>query len=102
MALKDLKRIKLDNRDTETLQENVREYLGQLNPIVLSGIIVDATVGTSTTLINHGLARKFQGWHLLDVQGDARVWRDATSTADSKLFLPLRASASVNVKLWVF
>ena len=103
LALSNFKTIKSEDADTMSLQGNVREYVNQLNNVILSGRIVSSVViGTSTTLVPHELARSYQGWHLVDLQGDARVWRDATSTADTTRFLPLRASSSVTVSLWVF
>lgn len=112
MALKDFQRIDAEDKTLVKVQENVDKYLRQINPTVNDGLflekiksgstLIDITIGTSTTLVPHGLGRIFQGWHLLDIQADARVWRDATSTSDPTKFLPLKASASVVVKLWVF
>lgn len=113
MALREFKKIDSDQRELIKIQDNVKEFLNRLNPVTLDGIfleqvqnssgqLVDITIGTSTTLVPHGLGRAFQGWHLMDIRGDARVWRDATVTTNLDLFLPLRASASVVVKLWVF
>ena len=111
MALKSLKTTDFRDKDLMKLQENVSEYVGQLNSIVLGGILlektigqapIEITIGTTTTLVAHGLSRKFQGWSLVDIQGDARVWRDVSYTDNLDKFLPLKASASVTVKLWVF
>jgi len=103
MALKDFQRFNAEDKEIVQVQENLSKYFKQLNPAILDGIFTqEVTISTSTTLVPHGLARKFQGWHLLDIQGDARVWRDTTSTADNTKFLPLRASTSVVVRLWVF
>lgn len=103
MALSKLKLIKSDDTELMGLQGNVREFINQLNEETLSGrILKDVVIGTSTTLVSHLLGRGYQGWHLLDIRGDSRVWRDATSTADNELFLPLVASSSVTVNLWVF
>lgn len=112
MALKDFKTIESSDLELMKVQENLLTYFRQLNPVTLSGLYlktiqssgsaIDITIGTSTTNVPHGLGRQFQGWHLLDLQGDARVWRDTTSTADGTRFLPLKASTSVKVSLWVF
>lgn len=103
MALKDFQKFDSDDREIVKLQENVSKVFKQLNPAVFDGVYLgEFTISTSTTLVPHGLARKYQGWHLLDIQDDARVWRDSTSTADNTKFLPLRASANVVVRLWVF
>lgn len=103
MALKKFKKIDFKDKDVSKFQDSVDEYLNQLNAVVLDGIILtDVLIGTTTTEISHKLGRNFQGWHLLDIHGDARVWRDTSSTADLTKFLPLKASASVTVSLWVF
>lgn len=108
MALKEFKYIQSTSPEVNKVQDNLRNYLLQLNKLTLSGNLLDKTgedpivIGTTTTLVPHGLGRRIMGWHLVDIQGDARVWRDDTSTANEELFLPLKASASVTIKLWVF
>lgn len=103
MALEEFRRIQPQDEDLRKIQENLRLYFGQLNKTVLDGVILeDVSVGTSTTSVPHGLARKYQGWQILDIHGDARVWRDTTSTLDNTKYLPLKASSAVTVKLWVF
>lgn len=108
MALKDIKYVQTVSPELNKVQDNVRNYLLQLNKFTLSGNLLEKIDGdpividTTTTLVPHGLGRRIVGWHLVDIQGDARVWRDTTSTANDELFLPLKASASVTIKLWVF
>lgn len=107
MALKDFKRFNIMDRETNDLQLNVRDFINQLDKNVLDGVRIEEvnklqiTLTTTTTLIPHGLGRSFLGWHLVDIQGDARVWRD-TADVDTTKFLPLKASATVVVSLWVF
>lgn len=103
MALKAFKKIDFKDKDSSRLQENIQSYLSQFNDVTLDGVVLtNVTVGTAITNIPHTLGREFQGWHLLDIQGDARVWRDTGSNSDSNKFLPLKASASVVVSLWVY
>ena len=112
MSLKDLSQIKMESQEVQTLQDNVFKYLRQLNTTILDGILlekipsggnqIEIVIGTSTTLVPHGLGRKIQGWQVVDTLADARIWRDPASTADLEKFLPLIASASVTIKLWVF
>lgn len=102
MALKDLKKIAFST-DLLKFQDYIIEWISQLNKTTLQGIVVkNVVINATTTDIQHGLGRAYQGWHLLDIQGDARVWRDPASVSDSSKFLPLRASATVTVSLWVF
>lgn len=103
MSLKEFKKFNSKTQDLNEVQQNVFLFGAQFNKEVLDGILLTSVaIGTSTTSIPHKLRRKFQGWHLVDIQGDARVWRDATVTSDLDKFLPLKASASVTVNLWVF
>jgi hypothetical protein len=102
MSLKDFKTIEIEDRVTSKLQDNVKLFVNQINKVITDGVFVEVTVGTVETLVEHKLGRQFLGWHLVDLQGDARVWRVATSTADQTKFLPLRSSIAVRVKLWVF
>jgi hypothetical protein len=103
LALKDLKLLHFRDRETADLQSNVREFLNQLDFNVLQGNVIDnVSLGTTATMIAHKLGRKFLGWQILDIQGDARVWRDTSITDRPEQFLPLKASSSVTVKLWVF
>lgn len=103
MAIKDLKRIKVQDQDLATVQESVYDFTRQINKVLTDGVILkDVLLGTSTTDVSHGLRRAYEGWQIIDVRGDVRVWRDATATSDNTKFLPLKASAAVTVSLWVF
>lgn len=101
--LKKLKRLKFENLEVSLLQENVREKLDSFDDVFLSGrLIGEVQLGTATVNIPHLLDRSYQGFTLVDIQGDARVWRDTASAADPVKFISLRASASVKIKLWIF
>lgn len=103
MALKDLKLLDLGDRGSNKLQENVRNFVRQFNKATSDGAILsEITVNTTQTLVSHGLGRAFQGWHIVDIEGDARVWRDTSYTLNKDKYLPLKASASVRVKIWVY
>lgn len=113
MALRDLKRVGSAKDDLFKGQENTMEFVRQLNKTMLDGVLltqirdsngrlVSIDIETSTTLVPHGLGRKFVGWHIIDILGDARVWRDDSVIKDRDKFLALKASAAVTVSLWVF
>jgi hypothetical protein len=86
----------------DAVQRETREALRALADAPFADPVeLTATIGTSTTLVPHGLGRRFRRWHLADLRGDARVWRDTASTADPALYLPLRASSAVTVTLIV-
>lgn len=103
VAIKEFKRIDTESRELNKIQDNIKEWCNQVNKTFNDGIILDeASVGTTTVLIEHKLGRMIQGWGIVDINADARVWRDATSTADLTRFLPLKASASATIKLYVY
>jgi hypothetical protein len=103
MAIKDLKRVKVNDHDIMALQESVYDFSRQINKTIADGVIItDEVINTAATSIPHGLNRAFVGWQILDIQGDARVWRDTSTTADNTKFLTLKASTAVTVSLWVF
>jgi hypothetical protein len=56
-------------------------------------------VGTTDTPLKHGLGRLPRGFHVADKDAQADVWRSAPSTDQ---LLTLRASAPVNVILWIY
>lgn len=103
MALRALKTTDFKDKDIVKFQENVAEFLNQLNATILNGLILsDIIVGTTDTDIPHMLGRTYSGWQLIDLQGDARVWRETASVSDKSKFLTLKASSQVTVSLWVF
>jgi hypothetical protein len=110
MSLKDFKKLDFTDQDLSRLQENIKQFVSQLDYNFLSGNLLETklnsqdpiVIGTSTTLVSHGLGRAFRGFVITDLQGDARVWRDTTVTQNLDKFIPLRASSTVTVKLWVF
>jgi hypothetical protein len=66
----------------------------EVGPVLLS---------TTTTNVQHGLGRQYIGWAVADIDNSAIVFRDATSTADNKLYLPLKLdSGTANVKVLVW
>lgn len=103
MALKDLKIVEVNDVNLSKLQENVRLFLEQLDYNLLSGNLTeDIVISTTTTLVPHKLDRKFMGFIITDQNADARIWRDTTSQADKTKFIPLIASSTVTIKMWVF
>lgn len=88
--------------DLAVIQDNVESTLQPLltNPLIDGGVLVGpVAITTSATNVSHLLGRAVRGWVLVDKDADARVWRQGAATP---LLLPLRASAAVNVRLYVF
>lgn len=104
MALKDFRYHQTSDTDLNKVQDNLGTFLNQLDRRLLSGLILEKAELKSAHTVNvpHMLGRAYQGWIILDQDGSAIIWRDAGSIADKTRFLPLKSSADVNVKIWVF
>jgi hypothetical protein len=65
---------------------------------MLTGIFIETQVDVIPTAINHKLQREPSGWFLMDIQGNAVVWRTAWDTST----ITLQSTALVTIGLWVF
>lgn len=83
------------------VQETIFQWSSQLkNQDLFPGRLIEG-VELSTTAVNveHGLTRLPLGWIVVDRDADESVFRSSALTTS---FLPLTASGSVTVSLWVF
>lgn len=65
--------------------------------------IVSLTVGTSATEVRHRLGRRWQGWQVVDLQGNTNIWRGTPPAGtDPAEQLWVQAGASVLAKILVF
>ena len=71
-------------------------------PFLKGNWIKAKPIGTSATVIDHGLGRAWQGYLITRMRADARVYEAATQPADPKKQLSLQASSAVTVDLYVF
>lgn len=99
--LKSFKKLSFKNEEANTLQDNVSQFLNQLNPVINSGVLIQGiSVGTTAKKIEHKLGRRLQGFIVVDKNSDCRVWRSSNTELD--LFITLTASASSTISIWVF
>lgn len=87
------------------LNEIAQERRPQLSSEILEGTVADGGIALTTgseNLVQHKLGRAVRGWKLIDIQGNATVWRDTATTSDPEKFLSLQCSGNVTVKLEVF
>jgi hypothetical protein len=95
-------KLKVDDETLDRVQDRIKGSFDALGRVpLLDGRLIDVAVATSETIIPHGLGRPWVGYLLVARDANAQVW-NAAPAADSSSFLRLTASASVNVKLWVF
>lgn len=91
-------------RDLGIVQERAEPILNSYSNSMLSDFVSinEVALGTTTVLVPHTLNRKYRGWYLVDLDANAVVYRDSTSTADTSKWLALKASAATTVNLVIF
>ncbi len=70
-------------------------------PIVDGVLLQDVALTTTSTTVNHGLGRPWNGYVVTRSNGNVVVY-DGTGVVDSAESISLLASASCVVDLWVF
>lgn len=107
------RRLTFDDRQLAAFQDNVDASLSPLVADPSSGkrYLEDMGDGrrqgipllsASTVLVPHGLGRPVRSWKVVDLNADARVWRDTASAAPNTSFLALKCSANCTVRLEVW
>jgi hypothetical protein len=72
------------------------------NPFLTGRLIKNVSVGTSETLIAHGLQRDFQGFIVVRKYADRNLWCPSGETYNKSLYIGLLADASATFDIWVF
>ena len=98
--LKAFKEASPSDPQTSRLQENIKQFVNNLNQsIFINGILIESVViGTGDTKIEHKLGRVPKGFFVTDLAVNTNIWR----TGFDKRFITLRAGTSATVSLWVF
>tara|TARA_R100000458_G_C8255167_1_gene231382 strand:+ start:438 stop:746 length:309 start_codon:yes stop_codon:yes gene_type:complete len=97
-------RYRTNNAELEQVQDSVEMAFDEVNQVdILNGrLLEDLDVLTSPQLFPHRLGRRFKGFIVVDSTADVRVFRDAASDSDPTIHLPLQATTTATVKVWVF
>lgn len=91
--------------DIAQIQENIRIVLDDLadRRQNFGKQISSVSLATSQeNLVEHGLERAVSGWWITDIETDANVWRDDSTSSDTSRYLVLRTDAACVVDLVVF
>ena len=72
------------------------------NPSLNCSILQDVSLANGTTVINHRLGRKLQGWRVVRIDGAATIYDQQDSNPNPQLTLVLVSSAAVITSLEVF
>jgi hypothetical protein len=84
----------------QTQVQQLAQVLTEI-PLLNGRLIQDVDLTTSESLVEHGLDRVPTGWFVVGIDANATVYSASTPTLP-KRHLPLTASATCTVSLWVF
>lgn len=100
MALRAFKQVQFKAFDLLQFQASVKDFHQQLTlcPFLTGAYAKGQAIGTSATIVNHGLGQAPQGYFVLTRGANATVWQTAATTTT----ITLQASAPVTVDLWIF
>ena len=72
------------------------------NPLIKGQMLLSVALSNGTTVINHKLRRKLQGWMIVGINGAAQVYDNQATNQMPQLTLSLTSNAAVTANLWVF
>lgn len=103
--MKKLKKVFTENEAVQALQDNVADYVTQLDvlPQLDSHIISEVTLNSAVdNIVPHELGRLIQGWQLVRQNANAVVWESSTVNENPKSYVILRSSATCTVSILFF
>jgi hypothetical protein len=83
------------------------KWASQLNPVLnnplVAGLLLEnIALINGTTIINHKLGRKLQGWLIVGINAAATVYDNQATNQNPQLTLSLTSNAAAIVSLWCF
>lgn len=107
-----LKKYQTGDAKIDKLQEGISQQFTLINAPFINGKFLTTTTNsidtdlipltTTATNFEHKLGREPAGFLVTYQDANAVIWWDRTSSEDRSFFLRLDASASVNVKIWIW
>lgn len=93
--------INIEDQASMLMQTKWKSILDPLlaNKLTQGNLLSNVALGSTSVAVNHLLGRMPQGWMLVDLQGNATVWRSQPFTTNT---LTLTASVAVTCNIWVF
>lgn len=99
MELKPYKKLTGLDYDLSKTVQYTEEWISQIMPLLfLKGNLLTIAVSATPTAYNHGLQQAPQGWIIFDKDSNANVWKVGATDKT----ITFNASASSNIKVWVF
>jgi len=99
MNIKPLKTFQTANYELSKVMGYTKEFASQFmeNPFLL-GAVFELAITTASVSFDHKLGKTPTGWIVTDKDANADIWR----VSWDETTITLDASASANIKIWVF
>lgn len=90
-----------------SLDQMQNKWAAIINPILRAPIangllLTNVALSNGTTIVNHKLGRKLQGYIIVGINGAAQVYDNQATNQMPELTLSLTSNAAVTCSLWVF
>ena len=91
-------------RDNSLFQRNVQAAFNEIDsvPIFNGKLIENISLSTTIYKLSHNLGRPYKGFIVVAKNANVDVWISSSTSVDNKQFIPLDASGSVVVSIWIF
>lgn len=88
----------------DTVQANVGSVVNQLSQSGITDCVFqyDIEVGTSDTVVNHGLSRPPRGWIVIDKLGVGDIYRSSSNNPAPNQTMIFKSSADVTASFMFF
>jgi hypothetical protein len=88
----------------QTLMLMQKQWTSQLNPLLAvsltkGSLLSDIKLINGATTFNHYLGKQMSGWAVVDINGQALIYRSQPLNSQT---LTLTSDAAVTVSLWIF
>tara|TARA_R110000824_G_scaffold88594_3_gene217791 strand:- start:147 stop:455 length:309 start_codon:yes stop_codon:yes gene_type:complete len=97
-------RHRVNDPDLAKIQDQIETYSLSLRSEMMppGRLIAGVNLGTTKERVFHGLNRNYSGYIVVSKDAHATVITDVTDNTSPRNYIPLLASADVEVSLWVF
>lgn len=100
MALNRFKKVNFADKMLTKFQSNLEQYLNQFKLVpFLSGKVIEPTVSSTASQVNHGLGRTPQGFIQLHADSSGILYSTAS---DNDTITLVVSGATTTFKLWVY
>lgn len=91
---------RIENKTQEYTKTALEPFIKA--PLLGGLLLKNVSLASGSTLVNHGLGRKPEGWIVVRKRANIDVWDDQDNNVNQTTTLKLEASGAVVVDLWIF